>query len=80
MDMCAIRKKTTMNDGILNLLKKSFKQEKHPYKWSTIDYDVINTGTSENIPWSNSSIEMWSTDKDWKTGNVMKTGPTEKFL
>ena len=23
---------------------------------------------------------MWSISKDWKTGYVIKTGPTEKFL
>ena len=23
---------------------------------------------------------MWSTSKNWKTGYVIKTGPTEKFL
>ena len=28
----------------------------------------INTRTSENIIWSNISIQMWSTNKDWKTG------------
>ena len=42
-------------------------------------YDSVNTGTSENI-WSNSSIQMWSTSKDWKTGYFIKTGATEKFL
>ena len=48
--------------------------------WSTIEYDSINTETSENIPWSNSSIQMWPTSKDWKTGYVIKTKPAEKFL
>ena len=40
----------------------------------------INTWPSPNILWNNSSIQMWSTSKDWKTGCVIKTGPTEKFL
>ena len=34
----------------------------------------------KTILWSNSSILKWSTRKDWKTGYVIKTGPTEKFL
>ena len=40
----------------------------------------ISTWPSPNILWNNSSIQMWSTSKDWKTGCVIKTGPTEKFL
>ena len=40
----------------------------------------INTGTSENIIWSNSNIQMWSSRKDLKTGYVIKTGLSEKFL
>ena len=56
------------------------KQEKLPYECSTIEYSNINTETSENIILSNSSIQMWSTRKDWQTGYVIKTGPTEKFL
>ena len=57
--------------------KSPLKQEKYPYKWSTIEDKSINTGTSENIIWSDSSIQMWSTSKDWKTGYVIKTEPTE---
>ena len=37
-----------------------------------------NTGPSENILWSNSNIQMWSISKDWKTGYVIKTGPTQE--
>ena len=47
---------------------------------SKIKYNTINTGTSENILWNNSSIQMWSINKNWKTDYVIKTGPTEKFL
>ena len=32
-----------------NYRKSPLKQEKHPYKWSTIKYNSINTGASENI-------------------------------
>ena len=60
--------------------KSPLKQDKHPYKWSTIGYNSINTGTSKNIFWSNSSLQMWSASKAWKTAYVIKTGPTEKFL
>ena len=48
------------------------------FKCSTIEHNSINAGTSENILWSNSSIQMWCTSMDWKTGYVIKTGPTEK--
>ena len=69
---------TIMNEGLsVGLLVESWtcwksllKQEKYPY----------NTGTSENILWSNSSIQTWSISKNWKTCHVIKTGPTEKFL
>ena len=60
--------------------KSPVKKENYPYKWFTIKHNSINTRTSKNILWSNSSIQMCSTSKDWKTGYVMKTGPTEKFL
>ena len=29
--------------------KSPLKQKKHPYEWSTIEYNSINNGTSENI-------------------------------
>ena len=48
----------------------------HNYPQSTIEYNSTNTGISENILWSNSSIQMWSTSKDWKKDYVIKTGPT----
>ena len=48
--------------------------------WFAIEYNSINPGTSENIPCSNSSIQIWSTSKDLKASYVIKTGPTEKFL
>ena len=32
--------------------KSPLKQEKHPYKWSTIKYNNINTGPSQSIIWS----------------------------
>ena len=62
--------------------KKSLKQEKHPYKGSTIKYNTINNGPSQNILWSIRSIQMWCTSisKYWKTGFVIKTGPTGEFL
>ena len=83
-----IRRKTTIKESFnvrlktdpLTYWKSSLKQEKHPYKWSTIEYNGINTGTSENIIWNKSSIQVRSTNKDWKTGYVRKTGPTKKFL
>ena len=56
------------------------KPEKHSYIWSKINYNSINTGTSENVLWSNSSIQMWSISKDWQTSYAIKSGPTEKFL
>ena len=71
---------------ILDLLKKSSKTmevssiDTVMFKCSTIEHNSINAGTSENILWSNSSIQMWCTSMDWKTGYVIKTGPTEKFL
>ena len=49
------------------------------YKWFAIKYNSINTGTSENILWSNSSIQIRSITKDWITDYVIKTGPTENF-
>ena len=54
----------------------------HRDKWSKIKikYDSINNATFENIFLGNSSIQMWFTSKDWETGYVIKTGPTEKFL
>ena len=69
-------------DEILDLPKKSSETREASIiaKGSTIKYNSISTGTSENILWSNSSIQMWSTSKDWKTGYVVKTGPTEKFF
>ena len=53
----AIQKKTTMNESLnVRLYVKSYtywenplKQEKYPHKWSTIKYNSINTGPSENI-------------------------------
>ena len=60
--------------------KIPLKQEKHPHKWSTIDYNSIIAGTFENILWSNRSSQMWSNSKDWKTGYVIKTGPTDSQL
>ena len=71
---------------ILDLLKKSSKTmevssiDTVMFKCSTIEHNGINAGTSENILWSNISIQMWCTSMDWKTGYVIKTGPTEKFL
>ena len=55
-------------------------KQKNPYKWSTIKYNSVDRGPSRNIFWSNSSTKMWSSSKDWKTGYVIKTGPTETFL
>ena len=49
------------------------------YKFSTI-LNSINTGTSEDILWSNSSTQMWSTSKDWKAKFINKTGPTKTFV
>ena len=45
-----------------------------------MDGNNSNTGPSENILWSNSNIQMWSTSKELKIGYFMKAGPTEKFL
>ena len=52
-----IRKKATMNQILTVRLLAEFwtywtsplKQEKHSYKWSTNEYNSINSGTSENI-------------------------------
>ena len=44
---------------------------------STVKYNSINTGP-QNILWS--SIQMWSTSKESKTGYAIKTGPTEKVM
>ena len=52
-----IRKKTTMNKSLTVKLQAEswtyctshLKQEKHPYKWSTVEYNCIDTGTSENV-------------------------------
>ena len=52
----------------LNQLEKSCKTREVSYKWSTIKYNSINTWLSQNILRNNSSIQMWSTSKDWKTG------------
>ena len=49
--------------GILEQLEKSSKTRKASYKWSTIKYNSINTWTSQNILWNNSSIQMQSTRK-----------------
>ena len=49
--------------GILEQLEKSSKTRKASYKWSTIKYNSINTWTSQNILWNNSSIQMQSTGK-----------------
>ena len=49
--------------GILEQLEKSSKTRKVSYKWSTIKYNSINTWTSQNILWNNSSIQMQSTRK-----------------
>ena len=49
--------------GILEQLGKSSKTRKASYKWSTIKYNSINTWTSQNILWNNSSIQMQSTRK-----------------
>ena len=38
-------------------------QVKYPYQWSTIEYNSINTGTSENIFWSNSRLQCSSLAK-----------------
>ena len=65
---------------ILDLTKKFSKQEKHPYKLSKIKYIGINTEGFENILWSNSSIQIWSINKDWKTGYVIEISPTEKVV
>ena len=61
---------TSMNKSLKqwNYRKSPLIQEKHSYKWPTIKYNSINTGTSQNILWNNSSMQMWSTSKDWKTG------------
>ena len=60
---------------------KSFlKADNYSYKWSTIEHNSINTGTSENIISSNNSIPMWSISKNWKRGYVIKIRATEKFL
>ena len=83
-----IQKKTIMNKSLNVRLKAEswtywrspLKQKKHPYKWFTIEYNSMNIGTSENILWRNSSIQMWSTSKNWKKDYVIKTGPTEKLL
>ena len=66
--------------GILDLPKKSFKTRKASYKWSKIRYIGISTETFKKILWSNSSIQMWSISKDYKTGYVRETGPTKKFI
>ena len=53
------------------------------FRSSSIDaiiYNSVNTGTSENIFWSNISIQMCSKQGLRKTGYVIKPGPTEKFL
>ena len=67
--------------------KGPLKQEKYPYKWSTIEDKSINNGTSENIIWSDSSIQMWSTSKDWKIyllksffKKVHTAGPSEEII
>ena len=65
--------------GILDQLERSFKTREASYKWSTIKHNSINTRSSQSILWNNSSIQMWSTSKDWK-GCVIKTWPSEKFL
>ena len=44
--------------------KSPLRQEKHPYKRFTIKYNSTKTGTSENILWNNSRIQLWSTSKD----------------
>ena len=49
--------------GILEQLEKSSKTRKASYKWSTIKYNSINTWTSQNILWNNSSIQLQSTRK-----------------
>ena len=72
-----VRKKTTANKSFKIFFEN--KRNIH-YKWSTIKCNSINTGTSENILWGNSSILMWPTSKDWETGYFIRTGPTEKFL
>ena len=66
--------------GILDQLEKSSKTREASYKWSRIKYVSIKTWPSQNVIWNNSSIQMWSTSKDWKTNCVLKTGPTEEFL
>ena len=72
--------KRSIIDGILDQLGKSSKTKEASCKWSTIQYNSINTRHSQNILWSDSSIQRWSTSKSWKTGCVIKTRPTEKFL
>ena len=74
------REDVRLQAEIWSYWKNPLKQEKDPHKWSTIKYNSINTGPSQNILWSNSSIEMWSTSWDWKTGYLIKAGPTGKFL
>ena len=84
LTLWAIRKKTTMNKSLnarlyaesWNYWQSPLKQKKHPYNFTI----SIDTGPSQNIFWSNSNIQMWSTSRDWKTGYVIKTGPTEKLL
>ena len=43
----------------------------------TLDH---NNRTSENILWSNSSIQKWPSSNDPKAGYIIKTGSTQKFL
>ena len=52
----------------MDLMKSPLQQESHPYKLSTIEYNSINTGTSETIIRSKSTLQMWSTRKDKKAG------------
>ena len=40
---------------------------------------AFNTGASQNILWSNSSTQMWSTSKDWKTDHVIKLDLVKSF-
>ena len=66
--------------GILDQLEKSSKTREASYKSSTTKYNNISTWPSQNILWNNGSIQMWSTNQDWKTDCVIKTEPIEKFF
>ena len=85
-----LRKKITMNESSnVRLYRECWtywksppKQEKHWYK---IKCNSIKTGTSENIFWSNSGIQMWFTSKNWESSchkNLKSDShlPKKKFI